>query len=132
MTRRDLGYVSAYTSTISYVSALPTVDFLLIGGGGAGGGCLGGGGGAGGYMCSVSGESSGGGGSAFSPFSFTPSTNYSVTIGAGGASALLVSNWSGNATKLGTALTAVGGGMGAGDNTNNVKHSVTSIVFRFF
>ena len=60
-----------------------TVDFLVVAGGGAGGKSAGGGGGAGGLRCSVT--ATGGGGSLPSAISCTPNTNYTVTIGAGGA-----------------------------------------------
>ena len=67
------------------------VDFLVIAGGGAGGSTYhGGGGGAGGYRTSygTSGRSS----SAESQFSAAYSTNYSVTVGAGGTVAAYVGN----------------------------------------
>ncbi|NBS69898.1 hypothetical protein EBT31_13435 [bacterium] len=57
------------------------VTYLVIAGGG--GGSFGGGG-AGGYRTNKTGESSGGGSSAEGSFAIALSTNYTVTIGAGG------------------------------------------------
>jgi hypothetical protein len=62
------------------------VDYLVIaggGGGGAGGNSGNGGGGAGGYRTSAG--TSGGGGGAESALALSASTNYTVTIGAGGS-----------------------------------------------
>jgi hypothetical protein len=61
------------------------IDFLVIAGGGGGGARAGGGGGAGGYRASYNSESSGGGGSSESALTVTPTTQYTVTVGAGGA-----------------------------------------------
>jgi hypothetical protein len=62
----------------------PGVDFLIIAGGGGGGRGRGGGGGAGGYRTSFG--TSGGGAAGSEPkITFTPSTVYTITIGAGGA-----------------------------------------------
>ena len=83
-------------------------EVLMFGGGAAGGGygsTSSGGGGAGGKMQSTL---------------YLEATTYAVTIGAGAAKDQLVNPWSGLATKLGTVLTAVGGGMGAGDQTANI------------
>ena len=66
-----------------------TADYLVVAGGGGGGGNVdgsatsSGGGGAGGLRCTVG--ATGGGGSLESALSLTASTNYTVTIGAGGA-----------------------------------------------
>lgn len=59
------------------------IEYLVIAGGGGGG--IQGGAGAGGYRSSVQGELSGGGASAESVFTFGLASNYTVTIGAGGA-----------------------------------------------
>jgi hypothetical protein len=70
------------------------VDYLVIAGGGGGGndnypssfgGRGAGGGGAGGYRNSYNSETSGGGGSSETVFTATSSTEYTVTVGAGGA-----------------------------------------------
>lgn len=94
------------------------VNFLVIAGGGAGGTRHAGGGGAGGYRSSVSGESSGRGSSPESYFSAVPSTNYTVTVGAGGATN--GTNYSGVAGNPGSnsvfaTITSLGGGFGAGN-----------------
>ncbi len=62
------------------------VDFLVIAGGGSGGGQYqGGGGGAGGTRCTV--DQTGGLGTLETVLSLLPSTNYTVTVGAGGPQA---------------------------------------------
>jgi len=69
------------------------MEYLLVGGGGGGGsgrnnannGNGGGGGGAGGLITNVSGSNSGGGNAANPLMYVVPSTNYKVTVGAGGA-----------------------------------------------
>lgn len=91
------------------------VNFLVIAGGGSGGTRHGGGGGAGGYRSNVSGESSGRSSSPESSFSAALSTNYTVTVGAGGATN--GSNFSGVAGNPGSnsvfaTITSLGGGRG--------------------
>ena len=63
------------------------IQYLVIAGGGSGGGRQGGGGGAGGYRNSVIGETSGGNSVAESVFVPTSGTEYTVTVGGGGAAA---------------------------------------------
>ena len=95
-----------------------TVEYLVIAGGGGGGTGTpaggGGGGGAGGYRSSVTAENSGGGVSA--EFKIVPiaATNYTVTVGAGGAASSNGSN-----SVFGTTVISTGGGRGgyAGDGT---------------
>ena len=88
------------------------VQYLVIAGGGGGGTGTpaggGGGGGAGGYRSSVTAENSGGGVSA--EFKIVPiaATNYTVTVGAGGAA-----NTSGSNSVFDT-ITSTGGGNGMG------------------
>lgn len=104
--------VAVFFSGAASSSSAFNLDYLIIGGGGGGGAASastysGGGGGAGGYMNSLTGESYGGGG--IKPFtvSITPSTTqYTVTVGAGGASAT-----SGNDSVF-SIITALGGGRG--------------------
>jgi len=67
------------------------LEYLIIAGGGAGGYAssgagveASGGGGAGGYLCKFNSETSGGGSVTLNSFYVIPSTNYPVTIGAGG------------------------------------------------
>lgn len=66
------------------------LEYLIIAGGGAGGYSTtsaveaSGGGGAGGYLCKYASETSGGGSITLNSFYVIPSTNYPVTIGAGG------------------------------------------------
>ena len=73
--------------TFTIPSRIPLLDvqYLVIAGGGGGAGGRGAGGGAGGYRSSVTSESSGGGASAESALTVVPNTNYTVTVGAGGA-----------------------------------------------
>ena len=88
--------------TLSGLTVSPplTVDYLVVAGGGAGGGDRGGGGGAGGYLTNYGGTSLG----------VSTSTNYTVTIGAGGASSL-ITGASGNDSVFHT-ITSTGGGGG--------------------
>ena len=118
MTRRDLGYVSAYTSTVSYVSVLPTFtcDYVLVGGGGGSpnGSGISGGGGGGGVRSTVT--ATGGGGSLETALTLNTSTNYGIIVGAGGTrftsgSSSIFSGSSG-------ILEAKGGGVG-GYNAND-------------
>ncbi len=80
-----LGIIAAQ----NYVRGI-TVDYLVAagGGGGAGNPSLGyggaGGGGAGGLRCTVT--ATGGGGTLETALFLQPATNYTVTVGAGGAS----------------------------------------------
>lgn len=104
-------------------SATPTVNFfvqsVVVAGGGGGGGSPiqygAGGGGAGGYRSSVTGESSGGGASAESPLLITPSTNYTVTVGAGGAQMVNGSN------SVFSTITSTGGGCGGGQGPSQAN-----------
>ena len=75
----DLGGIAAFA-----------VQYIIVAGGGAGSGYdsqagAGGGGGAGGYLSSVIGENSGGGLSSHQVLYLAPSTNYPLSIGAGGS-----------------------------------------------
>jgi hypothetical protein len=92
-----------------------TCEYLVVAGGGSGGCGAGGGGGAGGYRSSVAGQASGGGASAESALSLTSGTNYTVTIGAGGASrsGADANGFNGSNSVFGS-ITATGGGAGAG------------------
>jgi hypothetical protein len=102
-----------------------TAEYLVVAGGGgsgAGGGTVraAGGGGAGGYRSSVTGESSGGGASAESALSIALGTPYTVTVGSGGAGALLASAGSdGNLSVFASISSAGGGGGGEGSSTTN-------------
>lgn len=89
-------------------------DYLVIAGGGGGGGGVGGGGGAGGYRSTVT--ATGGGGSLESALSLTSGTNYTVTIGAGGAkgTSATVAGATGSNSVFST-ITSTGGG-GGGHN----------------
>lgn len=99
----------SFNVTSIYIPPL-VVDFLVIAGGGGGGGNGGSGAGAGGYRTSY-GSVSGGGSSAESPLTLTKGTNYSVTVGQGGAS---------NGRSLGGYNHGVNG-------SNSVFHTITSI-----
>ena len=98
------------------------VDYLVIAGG-AGGGNLGGGGGAGGYRNSYASESSGGGGSSESAHTLQVSTNYNVTVGAGGAGSTNANNDGTNGVNsvfTGTStITSIGGGGGGSHYNGN-------------
>ena len=92
------------------------VEYLVIaggGGGGAGGGSnLGGGGGAGGYISAITGEQSGGPSTVLSAFAAQLSTNYDVTVGAGGSGAASGTT-NGSNSQFKSDVTAIGGGRGA-------------------
>ena len=83
-------FTSSGTFTVPSGLSLSSVEYVVVAGGGAGGGSTGstyyggGGGGAGGYRSSVSGENSGGGAGTESALSLSAG-NYTVTVGAGGA-----------------------------------------------
>jgi hypothetical protein len=105
----------------------PTVEYLVIAGGGGGsavgtnGTYGGGGGGAGGYRSSVSGESSGGGASAETPFAVAVSTNYTVTVGAGGAGAVNeLSNAGSGINSVFATITSTGGGPAPAEDANGL------------
>jgi hypothetical protein len=97
------------------------VEYLVIGGGASGGsgqagigGC--GGGGAGGYRSAVTGENTGRNLTAEPPLPLSPSTNYVVTVGAGGAGRAANSMLQGVSGSLSefSVVTALGGGGGGG------------------
>ena len=112
-------FTSSGTFGLTYSIA---VQYLVIaGGGGAGARRHGGGGGAGGYRCSVSGETSGRGASAETASTLSAG-NYTVTVGAGGASATGSSNTNtgntnGSNSVFGS-ITSLGGGWGSTYNTS--------------
>ena len=100
----------AESSAVSFTTSI-TVDYLVLAGGG-GGGTLGGGGGAGGLRSTVT--ASGGGGSAETALTLASATNYTVTIGAGGApstdgSSIVASN---GVNSIFDSITSIGGGGG--------------------
>ena len=111
---RDTGYISAYPVIVSYSTDPLSVDYLVLAGGGGGGeGWTGGsaataGGGAGGLRSTVT--NTGGLGTLESALSLTPSTSYTVTIGAGGAIGLPGAN------SVFATVTSTGGGSGAYSN----------------
>ena len=79
----------AYNAANETAAALATtpliVDYLVIAGGGGGGYANAGGAGAGGYRNSFNSEPSGGGNTSESALTLVSSTNYTITVGAGGA-----------------------------------------------
>ena len=109
-----------------------TVEYLIIAGGGGAGtanwmsNAINGGGGAGGYLNSYASEQSGGPSSTLTPFTATAGTNYTVTVGSGGAGATSESSTgsSGGNSKFGTIGSEIiatgGGGGGSRYNTAGV------------
>lgn len=100
------------------------MNFLVIAGGGGGGNVgqnnydVGGGGGAGGYLNSYGTEPSGGNTTSLSGLNLRPNKNFTVTVGAGGASNANGANsvFSGlDSSSAAFNHTATGGGRGAGD-----------------
>jgi len=98
---------------IAAPSATLTVEYLVIAGGGSGGAnSNSGGGGAGGYRTNYTGTK----------FTLTASTNYPVTVGAGGA-AKTPSGGTGNSgsNSVFHTITSTGGGAGGGQGVNGVS-----------
>ncbi len=93
------------------ISPSYAVDFLAIGGG-AGSGY--GGGGAGGYRNSFSTEASGGGASSQDSLALVPGTQYTITVGAGGAA--------GNVNTVNTASQGVDSTITGADITTITSH----------
>lgn len=99
------------------------IEYLVIAGGGSGDGVYvrgGGGGGAGGYRCSVIGESSAGAKtvtSAESLFEFELGTNYTVTVGAGGATTNADYSGASGSNSVFATITSAGGGQGGAANS---------------
>ena len=92
------------------IPPITTVDYLIVAGGG-GGGELFGGGGAGGLLSGTA--------------ELTPSTEYTITVGAGGAGAAAVSRAEGSNGSNSSAftLTTIGGGWGGTDQNGNAGGS---------
>ena len=92
-----------------------TADYLVVAGGGGGGGGTatdgsGGAGGAGGLRCTVT--ATGGGGSLESALSLTASTNYTVTVGAGGSGGTVNNLGTSGSDSVFGSITSTGGGRG--------------------
>lgn len=93
-----------------------TCGYLVVAGGGGGGGCTsggygpGGGAGAGGFRSTVT--ATGGGGSLESALTLSLLTNYTVTIGGGGAGGVGNSVGSSGANSVFSTITSTGGGGG--------------------
>lgn len=112
--------VSGLTAT----AAPPVVDYLVVAGGAGGGGgaftnANGGGGGGGGGLRTSYGSITGGGGSSESSLSLAVSTNYTVTVGSGGAGGVVSGDVSGlnGSNSVFYTSTAIGGGGGGGEQT---------------
>ena len=94
-----------------------TVDYLVVAGGG-GGGYLGGGGGAGGLRSTV--DSSGGLQSAETALNLATSTDYNLSVGAGGNGDINIDGNGGNGSNsVFASITSTGGGGGGSHGTNN-------------
>ena len=118
-TKTTSGSYTIHTFTSSGTFAVTqgerALQFLVVAGGGGGGVDDGAGGGAGGYLSSVVGEQSGGPSTPINTINMTVG-NISVVVGAGGAGGGS-SNANGNNSSitLAAAVTAIGGGKGAGN-----------------
>jgi len=115
----------SFSITVNNSVAPTSVDYLVVAGGGSGGngdttGIGGGGGGAGGLRTSAG--PSGGGASAESQLSVSSGVNYTVTVGAGGASPTVTAESGGyglqGASSVFGSITTVGGGGGGKQNGN--------------
>ena len=113
------GWLAEYAAndgTNALVNSPITISayYLVVAGGGGGGG-VGGGGGAGGYRTNYLGTS----------LTLVPGTNYTVTIGAGGAPSATGAAWNGDGgigangtNSVFSTITSAGGGGGAGASNN--------------
>ena len=112
---------SSASNQITTAAPLLAVDYLIVAGGGGGGGVLGngGGGGAGGLRSTVT-ASGGTPGTVESSSYLSLSTNYTVTIGAGGANGggSDVAGYNGTNSVFSTITSTGGGAGGAGSNGN--------------
>jgi hypothetical protein len=110
------------TFNLNFISSITGLEYVVVAGGGSTGqtdaysaSSLGGGG-AGGYRSSVSGESSGGGASAETSLTVNPGVTYTVTVGAGGATAAGTSYTVGSNSSISgadiTTIESIGGGAG--------------------
>jgi hypothetical protein len=108
-------WIHTFTSTGTFTPLQGlSCDYLVVAGGGGGGGVYGGGGGgAGGLRSTVT--ATGGGGSLESALSLTASTNYTVTIGAGGSGSTAGTSKGSNGTNsvFSTITSTAGGGGGS-------------------
>jgi len=115
------GWVASKPGSLESATDPLVVDYLVIAGGGSGS-TLGGGGGAGGYRNSYNNEQSGGGASSESALTnLSLSTNYTVTVGAGGAATAdgtYNTNGNNGANSVFASITSVGGGGGSAHNSN--------------
>jgi hypothetical protein len=102
------------------------VDYLVVAGGGSGGGTrsfgttASGAGGAGGLRTSY-GSTTGGGGSAESSLFLQESTNYTVTVGAGGAGNISHDNGNPGSNSVFSTITSTGGGYGSGGSNSSAQ-----------
>jgi len=111
-------HVFASNGTFTPKQAL-TCDYLVVAGGAGGGWDGGGGGGAGGLRSTVT--ATGGGGSLETVLSLLANTNYTVTIGAGGAGGTNVAkNGVNGNNSVFSSITSTGGGGGGGNANNGV------------
>jgi hypothetical protein len=121
-----VGLESAASNSATMPARMGTINFLVLAGGGCGGNGAtvssnraGGGGGAGGFRSSIS--PTGGGLSAESAITgLSFSTNYTVTVGAGGASGGIGTQGANGSNSVFNTITSTGGGGGgAGGGQNN-------------
>ena len=121
------GSSAASTASASVTPLEPiSVDYLVVAGGGSGGlgngtGSYGSGGGAGGMRCTVT--ATGGGGSLETALTLGRSTNYTVTVGAGGASQTStgIAGNNGIDSVFATITSTAGGGGAGGSSSQNGK-----------
>lgn len=113
----DMGEsVESAAVTITTPSTV-SVDYLVVAGGGGGANVYAGGGGAGGLRSTVT--ATGGGGTLEQTLIRNTATNYTVTIGSGGAGAVAGVNGRGNSgnNSVFSTITSVGGGGGGQNQT---------------
>ena len=120
------GWVTASDSNNVLVDDPLIVNYLVIAGGGGGTLYNGGGAGAGGYRASWNNETSGGGGSSETQLTVDTATNYTVTIGAGGAANFGTSDnytrGTNGINSVFSTITSIGGGAaGARSGSSNAR-----------
>jgi hypothetical protein len=110
-----LGSGPASTGLSVTAQAALNVQYLVIAGGGGGTNEISGGGGAGGYRTSATGQTSGRNSSTESALALAVSTNYTVTVGGGGATGTSGSN------SVFSTITSIGGARGVTYNKVGVS-----------
>lgn len=111
----EIGFGPASSGLSVTTQAALNVQYLVIAGGGGGTSEISGGGGAGGYRTSATGQTSGRNSSTESALALSVSTNYTVTVGGGGATG------SNGSDSVFSTITSTGGARGVTYQQNGVS-----------